>query len=170
MSKRAGTYIRKIISGGQTGVDMGGLIAARELGIESGGIAPNGWLTENGPQEALLRGLGLTECELRGYPARTRRNIEVSNGTLLVGPYWSGGSKLTYEIAAELNRPLFHAAYSTPDLQHDRQRIDEFRYWLERYEIGTLNVAGNRESESPGISEFTRTFLLDALRANTSYG
>ena len=53
----------KIISGGQTGADMGALLAARELGIPTGGVAPKGWLTENGPQEELLRNFGLIECE-----------------------------------------------------------------------------------------------------------
>ncbi|HME98544.1 MAG TPA: putative molybdenum carrier protein, partial [Terriglobia bacterium] len=60
--------MKKIISGGQTGADMGGLLAARELGIETGGMAPKGWLTENGPEEVLLRSFGLSECEEEGFP------------------------------------------------------------------------------------------------------
>src|SRR2546422_5370938 len=78
--------LRKIISGGQTGADMGALVSARELRIESGGVAPKGWLTEIGPQEALLRSFGLLECEEDGYPARTRRNVIDSDGTLVIGP------------------------------------------------------------------------------------
>src|SRR5437879_12195159 len=115
---------------------MGGLVAWRELGIETGGAAPHGWLTENGPQEALLRSFGLTECEAEGYPARRRRNIVISDGTLLIGPYGNGGSRLTNEIATELKKPLFHLPHpNSSDMQHDRQRIKEFRQWLERYEI-----------------------------------
>ena len=34
--------LTKIISGGQTGADMGGLLAARDLGLESGGQAATG--------------------------------------------------------------------------------------------------------------------------------
>jgi hypothetical protein len=148
--------IQKIISGGQTGADMGGLLAARELGMKTGGFAPQGWLTENGPQEVLLRSFGLVECAVEGYAPRTRRNIEISDGTLLVGRFQAGGSKLTYEIAIQLKKPLFHAA-TLGDL-------DAFQNWLERHRIQTLNVAGNRESQTPGIAEFTRTFLLGALR------
>jgi hypothetical protein len=153
--------LQRIISGGQTGADIGGLLAAREIGIETGGIAPQGWLTENGPQEALLRSFGLVECEISGYPARTRQNIIVSDGTFLVGPYIKGGSKLTREIASQLHKPLFHLAFGGPV---DQQQIEEFRDWLKRHAIKTLNVAGNRESESPGIAEFTRRFLSIALR------
>ena len=43
----------KIISGGQTGADMGGLLAAKDLGIRTGGWMPKGWLTEL--------------CELQGW-------------------------------------------------------------------------------------------------------
>src|SRR5262252_8678423 len=103
--------VRKIISGGQTGADIGALIAARELGIKSGGVAPRGWLTENGPQEQLLRGFGLAECDEDGYEARTRRNAAISDGTLLVGPHTSGGSALTYETVRQLGKPLFLLAF-----------------------------------------------------------
>src|SRR6516225_5544098 len=110
--------VRKIISGGQSGADQGGLVAARELGIETGGIAPRGWLTETGPQEGLLRSFGLVECEEEGYPARTRQNIALSDGTLLAGPYESGGSKLTHELATQMNKPLFLLTYP-PDNSDD---------------------------------------------------
>jgi hypothetical protein len=143
---------------------MGGLLAAQENRIPTGGFAPKGWLTENGPQPALLRSLGLTECEESEYASRTRWNVVSSDGTLLVGPYKTGGSKLTYEIATELKKPLFHLAYpNSPGAQPDPERIDEFLYWLRRYRIQTLNVAGNRQSQSPGIAEFTRIFLVEAF-------
>jgi Circularly permutated YpsA SLOG family len=161
----------KIISGGQTGADMGALVAARELGLESGGSAPKGWLTENGPQEGLLQSFGLIECDEGGYPIRTSQNVANSDGTLLVGPYQTGGSRLTYEVAKQLKKPLFLAAWpKPPDMAQDALRIEEFRDWLERYDIKTLNVAGNRESETPGIAEFTRSFLRTALGLNLANG
>lgn len=39
----------RIISGGQTGADQGALVAAKQLGIETGGWTPRGFLTEAGP-------------------------------------------------------------------------------------------------------------------------
>jgi hypothetical protein len=152
---------QRIISGGQTGADQGGLEAGRDLGISNGGTAPQGWRTESGPQEALLRGFGLVECRVSGYPARTKQNVLDADGTLLVGAYRSGGSALTARIAKEAGKPLFHLAYAVgTSIALNGARSEEFRYWLDRYKIQTLNVAGNRESTSPGIQEFTRGFLL----------
>ena len=80
-----------------------------------------------------------------------------SDGTLLIGPYRMGGTRLTYEIAAQLKKPLFLVPYpDSPD-------AEDFRNWLERHTIRVLNVAGSRESQAPGIAEFTRAFLFVAL-------
>ena len=154
----------KIISGGQTGADMGALLAGRQLGIRTGGCAPKGWLTENGPQETLLRSFGLLECEEDGYPARTRRNVTGSDGTLLVGPHPTGGTRLTYDLAKELKKPLFILDCVNPrQMTADRVRIEDFQSWVQHDHIKVLNVAGNRESQTPGIAEFTRVFLANAL-------
>ena len=157
--------VHTIISGGQTGADQGGLLAARELGIATTGAAPKGWLTEDGPQRTLLRSFGLKECEDRGYPARTKANVLKSDGTLIVGPYRTGGSALTAKLANDNRKPLFHVPFSPMKDAQDNQ-IEEFRYWLKRFRIGTLNVAGNRESQSRGIGSFTTAFLLAALRTD----
>jgi Circularly permutated YpsA SLOG family len=158
------TPLSKIISGGQTGADMGALIAARTLGLETGGFAPEGWQTEDGPQEPRLRGFGLIECEEPGYPPRTTKNVANSDGTLLVGDHQIGGSRLTLQLAAKLKKPLFLLAFEIhSEASSKDRRIVEFRSWLRDDHINILNVAGNRESEAPGIHEFTRQFLLDAL-------
>lgn len=155
------TYgVHTIISGGQTGADQGALLAARELGIATAGTAPRGWLTDDGPQRTLLQDFGLKECTERGYPARTKANVLKSDGTLIVGPCRSGGSALTRKFANDYDKPLFHVAFTTvKDVQ-----VEEFRYWLKRFRIGILNVAGNRESQSPGIGGFTTAFLIAVFR------
>jgi hypothetical protein len=154
----------KIISGGQTGADMGGLLAARDLGLETGGAAPQGWWTEQGPKETLLRSFGLNEWIEPGYPARTSQNVIQSDGTLLVGPYDSGGSAFTFAVAQEVKKPVFLLVYSAAlHIQNFDLQVEAFREWLERHQIQVLNVAGNRESNNPGIEEFTRRFLLAAL-------
>lgn len=40
--------IEKVISGGQTGADVGGVLAARLHHIKTGGWMPKGWKTLNG--------------------------------------------------------------------------------------------------------------------------
>ena len=42
--------IKKIISGFQTGADIGGILAAKRLGLETGGTMPKGFRTEDGPR------------------------------------------------------------------------------------------------------------------------
>ncbi len=142
---------------------MGGLLAARELGISTGGIAPHGWMTEAGSQEAQLKSFGLTECEETGYPPRTRLNVSNSDGTLLIGDYRTGGSRLTYDVVRELNKPVFLLPYSKPFTEH--AHIAKFRDWLAASGVQVLNVAGNRESDAPGIEAFTRSFLLTAFQS-----
>ena len=104
------------------------------------------------------------EAEAPGYPVRTRANIVNSDGTLLVGQYRTGGSALTFRIARELNKPMFHVKYPRTAEAHTENAVEEFRTWLETHRIRTLNIAGDRESASPGIFEFTRQFLSEALR------
>ena len=75
--------IKKIISGGQTGVDRAALDAALELGIEVGGWCPKGRLAEDGtvPDKYPLK-----EMDTNAYPARTEQNVIDSDGTLII--FW----------------------------------------------------------------------------------
>ena len=151
----------RIISGGQTGADQGGLFAARVLAIPTGGTAPHGWLTEAGPEEQLLRSFGLVECVQPGYDSRTKMNVLDADGTVLFGSYASGGSALTAKLAREAGKPLFHVPFPALHDGHDKKA--EFREWIVRFRIRILNVAGNRESQSPGLQVFARKFLVEAL-------
>jgi hypothetical protein len=158
----------RIISGGQTGADQGGLLAARELDIPSGGTAPKDWWTETGAEEQLLRSFGLTECSEPGYDVRTRKNVLDSDGTMLLGSYATGGSAMTAKVANEAGKPFFHVPFPCAADQKNLEVVTaEFRQWLTRFQIRVLNVAGNRESQNPGLQEFTRRFLVSALRASS---
>src|SRR5262249_16433128 len=144
-----GYRLTKIISGGQSGADTGALLGASELQIDKGGFAPRGWLTEDGPQEEILRGFGLIECDEEGYPPRTRANVIHSDGTLLVGNDRSGGSRLTHNLATELKKPLFQVPFGVDETKSSTASLEAFQSWLRRNHINVLNVAGNRESENP---------------------
>lgn len=153
-----------IISGGQTGADQGGLLAAKELGIATGGTAPQSWQTETGPAEELLRRFGLIECSAPGYDSRTRANVLDSDGTLIFGSHTTGGTALTLKIARGADKPVFHIPYPNPKTVALADTVAEFREWLQRFQVRTLNVAGNRESQNPGLQEFAKRFLIEALR------
>jgi hypothetical protein len=141
----------KIVSGGQTGVDRAALDVALELGLACGGWCPKGRRAENGPIPGRYP---LTETSSRAYPQRTKCNVLDSDGTLILTfgrPM--GGTALTIRIAAENDKP-----YLVVDLsrQADPARV---RTWCRTHQIGVLNVAGARESESPGIYEKAAAFL-----------
>ena len=153
--------LSKIISGGQTGADQGGLVAALNLGIETGGTAPQGFITEKGKDESLSSKYGLVEGEYdpKIYPKRTRKNIENSDGTLLVGNTTSPGTKLTVNLAKKLNKPYIVNPSSR-----------ELAKWIADNNIKVLNVAGNRESVKPGIQKQTADLIEKALQEGYKVG
>lgn len=152
--------IKKIISGGQTGADQGGLEAGKILGLETGGIAPIGYYTEDGYKPSLLRDFGLTESAHSGYYDRTEENVKNSDSTVIFGLTTSPGSKLTLNLCQRYSKPTL--------LLCDIEDLDDFTEdlleWLKAHSIQVLNVAGNRESKNPGIQTKVRNFLVEALK------
>jgi len=154
--------LTKLVSGGQTGGDAGGLAAAVTLGLETGGWVPRGWRTETGPAPWLAQ-LGLKEHASRSYVPRTRQNVGDSDGTFWIGNQDSPGGRLTLWTARHLRRPLFLIDW---DERLDEQKRAEFRVWLEGNTIEVLNVAGNRESGCRGITQATHDFIVKALQGD----
>ena len=76
-----------VVSGGQCGADLGGLLAAEMLGVETGGIAPLGYRTEKGKQPILKTRFNLTEHSSWQYPPRTEENVKLSDVTLIAVSY-----------------------------------------------------------------------------------
>ncbi|MCK9439417.1 MAG: putative molybdenum carrier protein [Candidatus Caldatribacteriota bacterium] len=144
--------VKKIISGGQTGADFGGLLAGKELGLETGGTAPLGFKTENG-SNLELKNFNLVESDSRFYNDRTTANIKNSTGTIVFGNTNSIGSKSTIAICKRLGKPYIV-----------NPTKEAFLTWLAWNNIQTLNVAGNRESVSPSICEKVRNFLVTAIK------
>jgi Circularly permutated YpsA SLOG family len=131
-----------IVSGGQTGVDRGALDAALELGCRCGGWCPEGRTSEDG---GIPDRYPLTELAGGGYAERTRRNVEDSDGTLILcADTPSGGTMLTLQLCQELARPVcvIDAETATVD-QAGRQA----RAFVSARGIERLNVAGPRASE-----------------------
>lgn len=149
--------LAKIVSGGQTGADRGGLDAGRDLGIPTGGCAPKGFITEAGPDRTLV-GYGLYECPVPGYPARTKVNVLDSDGTIIFDLCGnSPGSRLTKKLCVAAGRPYLYIKKieeSTPD---------DIVSFLRRNDIRVLNIAGNRESSKPGIKEAVRSIIKKSI-------
>ncbi|HEX8691214.1 MAG TPA: putative molybdenum carrier protein [Longimicrobium sp.] len=147
----------KIVSGGQTGVDRAALDVALELGIECGGWCPAGRWAEDGPIAARYP---LAETPSDDPAQRTEWNVRDSDGTLLLtAAAASPGTGLTKEAARRLGRPVYTWAATSP------ADVDAFRRWLQVCRIRTLNVAGPRESEAPGIYAAARDLLRELLES-----
>ena len=150
----------KIVSGGQTGVDRAALDAAVALGIPHGGWCPKGRLAEDGPIPPQYQ---LVETDLPDYADRTERNVLDSDATLILcRGQPTGGTELTRRLALRHGKPL-----RVVDLQ---QPVDwpAVRRWLGRHGARTLNVAGPRESQCPGIREQALGFLKELLGGTAS--
>lgn len=145
----------KIISGGQTGGDLGGLVAARRLGIATGGTAPRGYRTEKGEQPEALKAYGLIPHPSANYNPRTLENIRNSDATLILSPVPdSKGTQLTINYCKRENKPYCLLT------SLDDAGLQTAREFINTYCPTVLNVAGNRESVSPGLTSLTAAFVV----------
>lgn len=151
--------IVRIVSGGQTGADRAALDAAIEAGVEYGGWCPSGGWAEDFPSSpGLLADYpNLREARSAEPGVRTMLNVRDSDATLVVRLCSSGspGTDLTLRTAVDLARPCL-ATDGDPNT---------VIAWLETVGAGiTLNVAGPRESEQPGLYRTTIELLRRVLR------
>jgi hypothetical protein len=147
--------LKKIVSGGQTGVDRAALDAALSANFPCGGwvtwdrMAEDGVISERYPVVALPKG---------GYRQRTRLNVTDSDGTvILYNESLKGGTRLTRNFCALLKRPyiLINAA----DMADPIAAAKTVLKFVDNNGIEVLNVAGPRAS---GWAEGYR-FAFDAI-------
>lgn len=144
--------IDRVISGGQTGVDRAALDAARDQGLDCGGWCPKGRRSEDGP---IPTRYPLKETESGDYRIRTRRNVADSDGTLiLVTGGLTGGTALTRETALAEDKPLLVVDLDAP------VALEKVCDWIRGNGVRTLNVAGPRESQRPGVGHRAHEFLF----------
>ena len=147
--------VRRIVSGGQTGVDRAALNVARELAIPCGGWCPRGRRAEDGP---IPESYPLRETPSASYPERTAWNVRDSEGTLVITRGRPrGGTALTVSLARRAGKPVL-----VVDLEGGAS-IPNIRGFLAEHEIHVLNVAGPRESEAPGIHNQAAALLRELL-------
>ena len=155
--------LTRIISGGQTGADQGGLEAAAELHVPTGGWMPRGFLTETGLRPEFAKLYGVRERPEPEYAPRTEANVRESDGTVIFGDVASIGSRNTKEFCAKHGKPCYLIPWRSGEPTLAATGV-EFLRWLEAHNIKILNVAGNREGVQPGIQRAAREFLVAALK------
>jgi len=150
--------LTKIISGGQTGADRGGLVAGKEAGIATGGWMPKGYIAQDGCHPEFAELYGIQEHPSPQYPPRTFLNAKESDGTV--------------RFAINFNSPgeicTLNAVHQYKKLHFDVNILGtvtpgDLAAWIRDNNIKTLNVAGNSEKSAPGIEEFVIVFLLATI-------
>lgn len=136
-------------------MDRAALDAALELGLPTGGWCPQGRRAEDGPLEGRYP---LKETDSRNYAVRTEKNILDSDGTLiLTRGKPKGGTALTKKMAGLHQKPFLIIDLSAG------KALRPVLEWGHTFQINTLNVAGPRESEAPGIYQEALCFLIKIL-------
>ena len=150
----------KIISGGQTGVDRAALDFAIQHGLEHGGWCPRGRLAEDGIIPLIYQ---LRETDSAEYEARTEKNVLASDATLIVTreKELSCGTAFTKSRAEQHSRPVLIVG-ERDGVAPGAAAVSKL---LEENKVRTLNVAGPRESQAPGLGNFVRELLAAALGA-----
>jgi hypothetical protein len=152
----SGWHLQKLITGGQTGVDRAALDVALALGIPCGGWCPKGRIAENGPIPLHYPLIETTDAD---YGERTRLNVLDADGVLVLYAHsLDAGTRHTLNLAADLGKPSL-----TVDLTRDPDPADVLA-WFAHFDRGVvINVAGPRESNSPGIYEQSVDYLRRLL-------
>ena len=138
-------------------MDRATLDVALAAGLPCGGWVPRGRRAEDGrlPSRYPVR-----ETDSTAYAVRTRRNVIDSDATLILTRGTpSGGTALTVDAAVEAGRP-----YRVVDLWAPEPPT-ALREWLRDTPVRVLNVAGPRESGSPGIYVEARRYLAVLIEA-----
>jgi hypothetical protein len=159
-----GTVYRKVIaemrSGGQTGVDIAALRAARACGIPTGGIMPKGFRTLDGPHPDWAREFSLTEHASSEYAPRTFQNVRDADITVqIAADFTSSGERCTARavrqygrhppVEVQLRRRDGRWCVSNADMSNVAQLIISLSAAMSRPVI--VNFAGNSERTAPGI-------------------
>jgi hypothetical protein len=147
MRRRPAQSLKKIISGGQTGVDRAALDFALDCGLPYGGKVPHRWAAEDGPIDRHKYSC-LEETQSPDPGHRTKVNVEESDGTLVLtkgAP--DRGTCLALQIASDLGKPCLLVDLVAAGIS---DAAKEVRNFILANRIGVLNVAGPRESQVIG--------------------
>jgi len=148
----------KIISGGQTGVDRAALDFAIRHDYEHGGWCPRERRAEDG---SIPSHYELHETGSPDYVERTEQNVLDSDATLIVvrDRELSGGTAFARFCAEKHRRPLL-VICAGDGVSQSAAALAKF---IKQHNVSTLNVAGPRESQEPGLGKFVMELLEAAL-------
>lgn len=181
----SGECLVKVISGGQWGADRAGLQAARIMSLETGGTAPPGFQTYQGPCPELGKVFGLRELDngLRkcgigeAYVRRSMANVDDSDATLVFRLRSSVGTDKTIAYCKtgrwgkdgpgiQADQTEYRHCLVIRDLAPSAltSNVTTILKFLEAERIYTLNVAGHRDDLTAGMYDFTGAVRQTLIR------
>ena len=157
--KKVDNPIKKVISGGQTGVDTLFLQTAQSNNITTGGTAPPKYLRDDVStperRKKFLKEFGLVEGEPDPsiYTKRTMKNVDDADGTIAFMPRLSTGTSKTIGYAQTrrwIARTTSKDDGKKPilvikDLQNKEQVVNDIQDFVEKNNLKVINGAGPRE-------------------------
>ncbi len=147
--------LKKIVSGGQTGVDRAALDGAMEVNFSVGGWCPKGRIAEDGKIDTKYP---LIETNSQNYTIRTEKNVIDSDGTLVfINKELEGGTLNTVKYCEKHKKPV-----KVVDTNKDFD-ISSILNWIKENNIATLNIAGPRASKQPKIYNKVKPIIKDLL-------
>lgn len=147
-----------IVTGGQTGADRAAMDVALSMGLPLRGWCPKGRASESGRIEEVYP---LQETGSDDPAVRTEMNVIDSDATLVltIGEA-RDGTPLTEQCAERHGRPMLRFEIGRSPSEAD---VKTFRDWVGEHSVRVLNVAGPRESHSPGVVYTRAAEWLEAL-------
>ena len=116
-----------------------------------------GSLTEEGPRPEFAERYAAREMPTESNTARTEQNVRDSDATLWFGETTTSAAQATVGACQKFSKPcmpVYPGASFAPS---------HVAAWIAANEVRTLNVAGNREGDEPGIGDRVEQFLSQVL-------
>lgn len=160
--------LTKIISGGQTGADLGALVAAKMYGIPTGGYMPKGFRNHAGNMYNYSSLFDMQEHSSPGYKDRTFDNSRISDATLRIAlDFNTAGEKCTLN-GIKYNQKLYRDVQliqidGSLHVHGDDSRPSNIAEWILDNRICTLNVAGNSDRTHFAMGRKTIEFISEIL-------
>lgn len=149
--------IEKVISGGQTGADIGGLRAAKSVGIPTGGFMPMGFRTLDGFAPWMESEFGMVAIDTPSYAERTRLNVMQSDCTIRFAfDFKTGGERCTLSAIKKYAKPYIDFYVGVLDLSNTNKLVR----WITDNDFKIINIAGNSEKRYAGMEDLVRRFLV----------
>jgi hypothetical protein len=146
-----------MISSGETGANQAAWRAAKAFGVAMGGWVPKGFLTADAAHHEFAEQYGAAELPTDSEPACIEQNVQDSDATIWFGLTTNSCAHATVAACHQFGKPCMPVY---PGAAFEPEHVAE---WIAEHKIKTLNVAGNREGEEPGIGDRVERFLVEIL-------